>query len=136
MTDLTFARNPGIPEGIYAALKLWVENRVMPGSFTRACLENNLSEAIAHADDNSYAALREIVGFIYWELPGNCWGSPEQVAAWRGQYALRMESGMQTAAEEIAMADAFSIDMDTAPCWICCGADHATSKCQHGSLDS
>ena len=52
------------------------------GDFVKACLENNLSEALARADDTNILVLREIMMYIYWEVPSPCWGSKEQVADW------------------------------------------------------
>lgn len=71
-----------IPPLVKTAIDNYVENRWEPGSFTTAVLENNLKEAIGRADVHSMAALKDIVMYCYWEIPGQCWGSPEKVDAW------------------------------------------------------
>ena len=45
-------------------------------------LKNNLSAAVSHGDRENIAALQVIVLYAYNEMPGDCWGSPERVAAW------------------------------------------------------
>lgn len=52
------------------------------GGFLRAVLSNNLRETIARADHENLAVLKEIVTFVYMELPEPCWGSDERVTAW------------------------------------------------------
>lgn len=52
------------------------------GHFVTAVLENDLTEAVARADENSLAALYEIVIYCCNYIPSNCWGSKEKVKAW------------------------------------------------------
>ena len=47
-----------------------------------ACLENNFVQAVALADERSFEGLKVIARHCYNELPSECWGSPEKVAAW------------------------------------------------------
>ena len=71
-----------IPENIKYSLDLYVNHYIQPGHFLTAVLENNLFEAFARADLNSRAALFDICGYIYNDIPGSCWGSPERVKEW------------------------------------------------------
>ena len=71
-----------IPSAIKKAIDLHAQEGRPCGHFVTAVLENNLRKAIRHADDDSLAALVEIVQYCYWEIPGNCWGSKEKVAKW------------------------------------------------------
>ncbi len=64
------------------SLDRYVNQRIPTGGFLEAVLSNNLREALGRADDENAAALRDIVAYIYNELPGACWGSPERVDAW------------------------------------------------------
>jgi len=69
-------------QNIKYALKRYVEDRIPTGGFLRAVLENDLLNAITRADDENVKRIREIVQYIYWELPSNCWGTPQRVFAW------------------------------------------------------
>ncbi len=71
-----------IPENLLIGLVVWANQEHRVGHFLTAVLSNNLFEAFARADKESAAALRDIVMFVYNELPGQCWGSPEKVTAW------------------------------------------------------
>lgn len=71
-----------IPPRILAGLNRYWNEHVATGHFLRGALENDLREAVLRADANSLAALRDIVLFIYNELPSECHGSKEKVAAW------------------------------------------------------
>ena len=71
-----------IPENLMGGLKRYIEQKVLPGSFLTAVLENNLSEAVGRADIRSLYILPIIVCWLYNEAPGSCWGSPEKVKAW------------------------------------------------------
>ncbi|GAH38821.1 unnamed protein product [marine sediment metagenome] len=77
------------------ALERYARDGVPTGSFCRAVLENNLVEAFAKADQENMATLHGIVGYVYNNLPGNCWGSKEKVAAW-----LEKKAGERDAAKE------------------------------------
>lgn len=71
-----------IREDIIASLKLYAEKRCPTGGFLQAVLENDLSEACAHADEDNARNLFQIVAYVYNEMPSVCWGSPQKVAAW------------------------------------------------------
>ena len=64
-------------------VKRWVEHGVMPGSFLRAVLENDLKGAVGNADSNNLAALRYWVEWFYDYAPAGCWGSALKVRAWQ-----------------------------------------------------
>jgi len=61
---------------------MYVEEGVPTGDFLRAILTNNLAYAVFRADSKNYARLKEIVQFVYWELPAPCWGSRDKVDTW------------------------------------------------------
>lgn len=65
-----------------AALDRYAQHRQPVGDFLTAVLENNLSEAVGHADDDNLRNLPAFVGYLYNEMPSPCWGSPEKVKAW------------------------------------------------------
>lgn len=71
-----------IPPKTLKAIRNYVEHGVRPGDFLCAVLCNDLFKAIMAADAENREALDEIVHELYWNVPGDCWGSPEAVAAW------------------------------------------------------
>ena len=71
-----------IPKHTLGGIKRYVENRIPPGGFLTAVLENNLRKSFGQADKENREALFEIVCHCYKELPYNCWGSPEKVKNW------------------------------------------------------
>ncbi len=70
------------PPQIVAGIRRYVDERIPPGGFVTAVLENDLKEAFARADRGNIAAMFEIVTYCYNEIPASCWGSPEAVEAW------------------------------------------------------
>jgi hypothetical protein len=71
-----------LPAHFYATLKLYLEHGCQPGQFLTAVLCNDLSQAVAHADDEAMAALQRIVQFVYNDMPSPCWGNLDKVRAW------------------------------------------------------
>lgn len=53
--------------------------KVKPGNFLTAVLENNLFGALRYADPDSLDHLAEITRVVWNDIPGNIWGSPEAV---------------------------------------------------------
>jgi len=73
---------PPIPPRLLASLRRYVDEHVETGSFLRAVLENDLRMAVGLADDDSLAAIRSIVGWVYFEAPAGSNGSRELVERW------------------------------------------------------
>lgn len=71
-----------IPDHLWPGLLAYVCERRPVGGFLTACLENDLTRAVLNADPLSGAALRGIVEFLAWHVPGTAWGSPDIVHAW------------------------------------------------------
>ena len=67
---------------IKRSLKLYVENKIPPGSFLLAVLRNDLRKACGRADYINKGRIFEIVEYCYNEIPSDCWGSPEAVKNW------------------------------------------------------
>ena len=72
----------GVPEHLHHGLVRYLVYRIQPGSFLMACLENDLCVAMRLADETSRDELFRIVTFLYGDVPGIAWGSPNKVAAW------------------------------------------------------
>lgn len=76
-----------LPEGLRGGMQRYIEERIRPGHFLTAILENDLVEAFARVDKTNRDDMHRIVGFLYNELPmrsydGSPWGSPEAVHDW------------------------------------------------------
>lgn len=72
-----------IPHWIFEDLQRYIMNLQAPGSFVRACLENNLKNAVLLAGgEEARKAITPVVFFLYLKVPDICWGSPEKVQAW------------------------------------------------------
>ena len=71
-----------IPKSTMDSLKRYVEQGIPTGGFLEAVLSNDLMGAMGRADEFNRAAIFDICGYVYNEMPGNSHGSPEQVKAW------------------------------------------------------
>ena len=69
-------------EDIRESLDAYVQQRRPLGGFLQAVIENDLTEAVGRADSVNIRQLALIVGYVYWEMPSTCHGSPEHYAAW------------------------------------------------------
>lgn len=70
-----------LPANLKESIDQYVEQGVPTGDFLRACINNNLCDAVGRADERSMKAIPVIVSYLYNECPGNCWGS---AGAWEG----------------------------------------------------
>jgi len=73
-----------LPEGLRDSMQRFVEHGIKAGHFLTACLENDLLGAVNGADEVNRSLLPEIVSWLYWEPPADCWGSKEKVSKWSG----------------------------------------------------
>jgi len=71
-----------IRHDLLGALERYLNHGIMPGGFMTAVLENNLKEAFARADDTNIENMKNIVGYVYNNIPSDSWGSREAVNAW------------------------------------------------------
>jgi hypothetical protein len=74
-----------LPEWAREGLRLYVEEHVEPGSGLRACLQNDLREAIGRVWQRTPESAQDlclVVSWLYNEAPGPCWGSKDKVVAW------------------------------------------------------
>jgi hypothetical protein len=76
------AINKGLPEHTAYSLAVFVTTGSLPGGFLRAVLKNDLMEAVAQADSENLAALKDICLFIHNHIPADCHGSLENVNTW------------------------------------------------------
>lgn len=76
-----------VPLHLHEGLARYLAEGVPTGSFLEAVLSNDLLGAVAHGDDDSRRAIAAIVQWLYAYAPARAWGSPDNVIAWRAEYA-------------------------------------------------
>lgn len=92
-----------IPKHCREGLLDYLRHGIMPGTFLRAVLENNLWKAVIHADDTNRGALVEYVLLLNYYAPSDAWGSPIAVKEWIAKgVAARTER--ELTADEAAQA--------------------------------
>ena len=69
-------------DAIKRAIDLYADKGVPTGDFLLAVLEHDLFDAFARADAENERDMREIIQYIYWNVPALCHGSPERVRTW------------------------------------------------------
>lgn len=75
-----------IPAHMHQGVRDYVFNRLEPGGFLTAVLENDLKGAVGRADNINRTHLAAWANFVVWALPSICHGSPEKVQAYlRGE---------------------------------------------------
>jgi len=71
-----------IPDHTRETLIAYVIDRHPPGSFLRAVMENNLTEAVCQADELNLPAIHPIVVWAYNFVPALARGNPAKVRSW------------------------------------------------------
>lgn len=71
-----------IPERMMGGMKRYVNDKVKPGNFLTAVIQNDLCGALGQADDENMRNLPAFVGWLYNEAPMACWGSKERMHNW------------------------------------------------------
>ena len=67
------------------------------GHFLTAVLTNDLVGVVNRGDKENLAALRQIVQFVYNELPSPCWGSLTAINEWRKKQFQKANAEVQAA---------------------------------------
>ena len=87
MTSYQF-RQFHIRENMMEAIQRYIVEKIPPGDFLVAVIDNDLREAVSRADDENLENLPAFIGYFYNEAPGACWGSPERRKAWLAERKL------------------------------------------------
>lgn len=78
-----------VPMHMVDSVRRYVENGILPGGFLTSVLSNDLRGAVQRADSINRHRLECWVNFMMGGLPGNSWGSPENVRAWVARRGLQ-----------------------------------------------
>jgi hypothetical protein len=62
------------PTDVADSLVRYIADRIPPGGFLRAVIEDRLSDSMASADEDNYEHLGDIVAWIYHNMPMNLRG--------------------------------------------------------------
>jgi hypothetical protein len=76
----------GIPERMQGGIIRYYENGIPPGDFLSAVIDNDLSEAVARADDENVHLLKAYVMWFYNQAPSGSWGREGSVQRWISEF--------------------------------------------------
>lgn len=74
-----------IPERMHGGIQRYLNDGIIPGSFLKAVLENDLVGATGQADDENRHLLWHYANMLYNAFPARgvgCWGSPQALEDW------------------------------------------------------
>jgi hypothetical protein len=71
-----------LPQHLREGMQRYLEDRIRPGGFLVAVLENDLMGAVRRADQDSLAFLDRIMMDFMIDVPPVAWGSPQKVERW------------------------------------------------------
>lgn len=77
-------RESGVPPNLHDGLLRYLRQGILPGSFLRAVLRNDLAGAARRADPFTGRCLPAIVAWLDLFAPANAWGDAEAPERWCG----------------------------------------------------
>lgn len=86
---IDYAAENLLPRHMRDGMRLYIENRIPPGSFLMAVLSNDLMDAFGRADDVNRHRLFDFYVWLYNYAPSGCYGSRENVTAWMKERAAK-----------------------------------------------
>lgn len=86
MSEIEIDEKTGVPKHTLSSLSHYVNLGIPTGGFLMSVLSNDLMGSFARADEHNLKAMKEIVSYIYNELPSNCHGSEKRYHEWLNQF--------------------------------------------------
>ncbi len=80
-----------IPAYMQGGIMRYVNNGIMPGSFTSAILANDLEAAANRADEVNVELIPEYLRFFGQKIPAVAWGSHSAIAEWCDSFRVRAD---------------------------------------------
>ena len=71
-----------MPKLIFVGLNDYARAHAPTGGFLKAVLSNDLGETVMRADPDSLQHIKDIVTYVYNDMPSACHGSPEAYKKW------------------------------------------------------
>lgn len=71
-----------IPPHMMEGLIAYRDSHIPVGGFLQAIIGNNLTEAVARADDTNLWIIPIYVSWFRWEMPADAWGNSKAYIAW------------------------------------------------------
>lgn len=88
-TEFDFTPYPTITEEAQQAILDYVNKGEDPGGFLNSVLCNDLVNAVGRADDQEFAMIRDLVNFVYKNMPYETWGNHKAVAAYQRRFEVK-----------------------------------------------
>ncbi|KQT52248.1 MULTISPECIES: hypothetical protein [unclassified Aureimonas] len=85
------------PADLQSEVRAWIEGGTLPGKFLQGVLSNDLAAAVYRGRLEHRLFLVDLVRFLDWECPNDCWGSPQIMAAWAAKGGLSCARAMVAA---------------------------------------
>ena len=86
-----------LPDHLKESIDAYVNAGRPVGSFLEACIDNNFMEAVGRADADNIHILPAIVGYLYNEVNGYCWGHDGAYKRWIEMKQKERESSARQA---------------------------------------
>lgn len=96
MPSIYTYRGIALPDHLRESLDAYISTGRPTGGFLEACICNELTLAIARADDESLRAIPAVVGYLYNRAPMGSWGNRACMETWLEE--KRIERQKETAA--------------------------------------
>lgn len=88
MKDCIFG-NYRIPERMMEGINLYIHQRIKPGDFLTAVIQNDLQGAVFSADRENLANLPAYAGYFFSQAPSRSYGSPEIMKDWLAEFSKK-----------------------------------------------
>lgn len=72
----------GIPSHMRGGILRFFNDRIPPGHFLSAVINNDLREAVSRADDTNKHCLPNYIEWLYSHAPAGSWGHGDAVRDW------------------------------------------------------
>jgi hypothetical protein len=72
----------GLPVSLRDGMRRYLIEKIAPGDFLTAVLQNDFRGAVLRADELTYLVLPEIARWLHWHAPSESYGSVDKFMEW------------------------------------------------------